>query len=62
MKHSTIFIAMPSFRDPECANTVLQIFTNAKYPDRLRMGIFEQVCYFIYKNNEIKIIVILKIN
>ena len=41
-KHATIFVAIAAYRDPECRNTVLQIFEHAAYPDRLRVGIFTQ--------------------
>ena len=42
VKHASIFISIASFRDPECPNTVLQVIEQAKYPDRLRFGIFTQ--------------------
>ena len=42
LKHSSIFISIAAYRDPECRNTVLQVFERAKYPDRLRLGIFTQ--------------------
>lgn len=37
-----IFVSIASFRDPECRNTILQIFEQAKNPDRIRVGIFQQ--------------------
>eukprot|EP01083_Nonionella_stella_P133973 407522_1 len=40
--NETIFIAIASYRDPECVQTILNIFETAKYPDRLRFGIFQQ--------------------
>ena len=42
VKHATIFVAIAAYRDPECRNTVLQIFEHATHPDRLRLGIFTQ--------------------
>jgi len=41
-KHATIFVAIAAYRDPECRNTVLQIFEHSAFPDRLRVGIFTQ--------------------
>ena len=35
-------MAIAAYRDPECRNTVLQVFEHAKYPNRLRVGIFTQ--------------------
>jgi len=37
-----IFIVMATFRDRDCRNTIAGMFKWAKYPDRLRLGIFEQ--------------------
>lgn len=41
-RHQTIFVSIPSYRDPECSNTLVEIFRKAKYPDRIRVGVFEQ--------------------
>ena len=38
----TIFVSVPSYRDKECPETVYNLFENAKYPSRLRLGIFQQ--------------------
>ena len=38
----TIFIAIASYRDPECVPTVESIFGRAKYPERLRVAIIDQ--------------------
>ncbi len=38
----TIFIAIASYRDPECLPTVQSIFDRAKYPERLRVAIIDQ--------------------
>lgn len=38
----TIFIAIASYRDPECVKTILNIFETSKYPNRIRFGIFQQ--------------------
>jgi len=38
----TIFIAIASYRDPECPSTVESVFARAKYPERLRVAIIDQ--------------------
>ena len=38
----TIFVSVPTYRDSECPETVYNMFENAKYPSRLRLGIFQQ--------------------
>ncbi|VEU33507.1 unnamed protein product [Pseudo-nitzschia multistriata] len=38
----TIFIAIASYRDPECSLTVEDIFARAKHPERLRVAIADQ--------------------
>jgi len=35
----TIFVSIPSYRDPECQYTVLDLFRKAKFPERVRIGI-----------------------
>lgn len=35
---STIFIGLVSYRDKRCGHTLKNIFSNAKYPDRLSIG------------------------
>eukprot|EP01083_Nonionella_stella_P018887 52530_1 len=42
VKHATIFVAIAAYRDPECRNTVLQVFEHARHPNRLHIGIFTQ--------------------
>ena len=42
IQHALIFVSIAAFRDPECRNTVLQVIEQAKYPDRIRFGIFTQ--------------------
>ena len=37
-----IFVSLATYRDNECVNTVLNVFEQAKYPDRIRVGIFQQ--------------------
>jgi [Skp1-protein]-hydroxyproline N-acetylglucosaminyltransferase len=38
----TIFVAVASYRDPECLTTVEDIFLRAKYPERIRVAIVDQ--------------------
>ena len=38
----TIFVAIASYRDPECYPTVESIFTRAKFPERIRVAIVDQ--------------------
>eukprot|EP01084_Bolivina_argentea_P300687 518556_1 len=38
----TIFVALASYRDNECVNTIINAFETAMYPDRIRFGIFQQ--------------------
>lgn len=39
----TIFVAIASYRDYRCPHTVEQIFKQAKYPERIRVGIVDQL-------------------
>jgi len=41
-KKPTIFVAIASYRDPECSPTVESIFARAKHPERLRVAIIDQ--------------------
>jgi hypothetical protein len=38
----TIFVAVASYRDPECRATVEDIFLRAKFPHRIRVAIVDQ--------------------
>lgn len=40
--NDTIFVAVSSYRDPECLATVEDIFQRAKFPDRIRVAIVDQ--------------------
>eukprot|EP01084_Bolivina_argentea_P008799 16454_1 len=42
IRDALIFVSIAAFRDIECRNTVLQVIEQAKYPNRLRFGIFTQ--------------------
>ena len=39
----TIFVAISSYRDPRCTHTVEAIFKRAKYPERIRVAIVDQL-------------------
>ena len=38
----TIFVAVASYRDPECRATVEDIYLRARYPERIRVAIVDQ--------------------
>jgi len=38
----TIFVSVPSYRDPDCAATLLSLFNNARCPHRVFVGVFSQ--------------------
>lgn len=38
----TIFVSVPSFRDPECAKTLVDLFQKAQCPHRVYAGVFVQ--------------------
>lgn len=42
-KDRTIFVAIASYRDWQCRYTVESIFQRAKYPDRVRVGVVDQI-------------------
>jgi Glycosyltransferase (GlcNAc) len=39
----TIFVGIPSYRDKHCRFTVESIFARAKYPERIRVGVVDQL-------------------
>jgi len=39
----TIFINIPSYRDTDCRNTLKSLFDNAKYPELVYAGVFQQI-------------------
>lgn len=41
-KYETIFVNLPSYRDPECVKTLADIFEKAKYPGRIFVGVCQQ--------------------
>lgn len=43
IKPGTIFVSVPAYRDDECQDTVLDIFNKAKYPERIYVGVVQQI-------------------
>jgi [Skp1-protein]-hydroxyproline N-acetylglucosaminyltransferase len=41
--HETIYASIASYRDPECSETVADLFLRAKYPERIRLAILDQI-------------------
>ncbi len=39
---TTLFIGISAFRDPRCPKTLYNLFTKAKYPDRVTIGVVQQ--------------------
>ncbi|KAK1744184.1 glycosyltransferase (GlcNAc) [Skeletonema marinoi] len=39
----TIYVAIASYRDYQCRDTVTSIFERAKHPDRIRVGVIDQI-------------------
>jgi len=39
----TIFVSLMSYRDPRCRLTVQNIFAQAAYPERIRVGVIDQI-------------------
>lgn len=40
--NETIFVSMPSYRDPQCAETLFDLFEKAHCPFRIFVGVFQQ--------------------
>lgn len=40
---ATLFVGIPSYRDPQLIDTVLSLIQNAKHPERLVIAIFHQL-------------------
>lgn len=38
-RESTIFVSIPSYRDPDCANTIRDLFETATCPNRISIGV-----------------------
>lgn len=39
---TTLFVSIASFRDKLCPRTLFNMFSKAKYPDRIRIGVVQQ--------------------
>ena len=39
---NTIFVSIASYRDENCPKTLYSLFKNAKYPERVFVGICQQ--------------------
>lgn len=43
LNERTIYVAIASYRDWQCRETVISIFSRAKYPERVRVGVIDQI-------------------
>lgn len=43
IKEESIFVSIASFRDPDCRNTIASLLEKAMYPDRVRIGVLNQI-------------------
>lgn len=43
LSERTIYVAIASYRDYQCRDTVTSIFERAKYPERVRVGVTDQI-------------------
>nr|BDC16454.1 glycosyltransferase [Sicyoidochytrium minutum DNA virus] len=43
IKPGTIFVSVPAYRDDECQHTITDIFHKAKYPERIYVGVVQQI-------------------
>jgi hypothetical protein len=41
----SIFVSLGTYRDPFCPMTIKSLYDNARYPDRLFVGMFQQNCF-----------------
>lgn len=42
IRKGTVFVSVPSYRDDECQRTIYDLFSKARYPDRIFVGIVHQ--------------------
>ena len=42
MDTASIFVSVPSYRDPECGRTISDLFNKAAYPNRITVGVYQQ--------------------
>jgi [Skp1-protein]-hydroxyproline N-acetylglucosaminyltransferase len=43
LSERTIYVAIASYRDWQCRDTVTSIFSRAKHPERVRVGVVDQI-------------------
>ena len=43
LSERTVYVAIASYRDWQCRDTVTSIFSRAKYPERVRVGVVDQI-------------------
>jgi Glycosyltransferase (GlcNAc) len=44
-KDGSIFVSLGTYRDPYCPMTIKSLYSQAKYPERLYVGLLQQNCF-----------------
>jgi hypothetical protein len=44
-RDSSIFVSLGTYRDPFCPMTIKSLFSNAKFPERIFVSLFQQNCF-----------------
>ena len=44
-KDESIYVALGTYRDPYCPMTIKSLYANAKYPEKVFVGLFQQNCF-----------------
>ena len=42
---NSIFVSLGTYRDPFCPMTIKSLFSNAKFPEKIFVGLFQQNCF-----------------
>jgi hypothetical protein len=42
---NSIFVSLGTYRDPYCPMTIKSLYANAKYPEKVFVGLFQQNCF-----------------
>jgi hypothetical protein len=42
---NSIFVSLGTYRDPFCPMTIKSLFSNAKFPERIFVSLFQQNCF-----------------
>lgn len=42
---NSIFVSLGTYRDPFCPMTIKSLFSNARYPEKIFVGLFQQNCF-----------------